>query len=336
MCRNNSTLRKFYKRNRCCYEQFSGCMSTVMQPDATYAPKVQTLNKEPSCRDKSSGNPSGAVQGCEGVSRLLRARTRLTRPQAPVLSPHLGGLFPWAVSTTQAACLAALVLWGWARRKCPRAPFPLPCFWEGRRPASHPLHWFSWPLLSFHPWGVVVAECGWGRERTGREGTPKSSPMDHIRYQAPGMMSSVWPGWRRSSAHQMLTSNPQVCRGRNLPSVSMSALKMWKKSPPNLNPKERLSPRSAPCWWKGGKKEGKQPRCVWYGGLFLVGNTQPFFLFTLITPQHKTVVLKKCFMKSKVMFSGNLYLDYKWNSANRRESLQIQDRVWNIYDLCAA
>lgn len=46
-----------------------------------------------------------------------------------------------------------------------------------------------------------------------------------------------------------------------------------------------------------------------------------------VLPLHPTVVLKMCFLKSKVMFSGNLYVNYKKNSDNRQESLQIQDRV---------
>lgn len=208
---------------------------------------------------ESSSNPRGAVQGREGTSRLPRATARLTRPQAPVRSPRLGGLFPWAVSTGQAVYLAALVLRGWARRKVPRTPLPLPPFWEGRRPASRSLLSSSWSLPTFCPWMIFAAECGWGRGGRGWESTLKKRPMEHICYQAPGAMPFVWLGWWRSSAHQMFTRNPQVCKGRNLPSVSQRALKMPKNAPPNLNPKERLSPWSAPA----GGKEGKKRESGW-------------------------------------------------------------------------
>ena len=235
-------------------------------------PRCKPSAKSCACRDKSSGDRSRAVQGCEGMSRLPRTRARLTRPQGSILSPRLGGLFPWAVSTGQAVYLAALVLWGWARRKVPRVPFPSLQFWEGRRPGSPPLHCSSWPLLSFCAWVVVAAECEWGRERRGREGSPKKSATEHIRNQAPGMMPSVWPGWQRSSAHKMFTNNPQVFKGRNLPSVSKRALKMQKKNPLPIS--TQRSNRAISLLLAGGKDRKKResgwdasgvPDCFWWG-----------------------------------------------------------------------
>lgn len=163
--------------------------------------------------------------------------------------------------------------------------------------------------------------------RRGRESAPKKNPMEYICYQAPGLMPSVWPGWQRSSAHQTFISNAKVCKGRKLSSVSKCALKMQKKFPSQSQAKGVTEPSVCSLPVEKRKKEGKGLRCVWCAGSLLVWNMQPSFLFTLIVPQHNTVILKMCFMKSKVKYSGNLCLNYKQNSANRPESLQIQDRV---------
>lgn len=60
ICRNTSTPRKFYKRNRCSYGQFSSCVSTVPQPQAQGA--------KPQLGAVHPGIKAPAVkQGCAGV-----------------------------------------------------------------------------------------------------------------------------------------------------------------------------------------------------------------------------------------------------------------------------
>jgi len=98
---------------------------------------------------------------------------------------------------------------------------------------------------------VVAAEGGWQR---GGEGAPKKSPVDRTGCQAPGMMPSMWLGWQGSSADHTFSSSPQVCQGRNLPSVSKCALKMRKKSPPVSNQRSAW----APVLLLAGEKEGRK------------------------------------------------------------------------------
>lgn len=152
-----------------------------------------------------------------------------------------------------------------------------------------------------------------------REGALKKSLTECICYQPPWMILSVWLAWKRSSALHTFTSNPRICKGRTKPSVNKCALKM-QKVPSQSQPKGATKPlvrlpverRKK----KGGTKEGKQLRCIWCAELLLVGSMEPYFLFTPPTSQQNTVMLKMCFMKSKLMFSGNLYLNYKQNSGS--------------------
>lgn len=75
ICKNTSTPRKFYKRNRCSYGQFSSCEHSA----AATRPGCKASAESCASRDKSSSSHSRAVQGCEGMPRPPRARTRLRR-----------------------------------------------------------------------------------------------------------------------------------------------------------------------------------------------------------------------------------------------------------------
>lgn len=87
-----------------------------------------------------------------------------------------------------------------------------------------------------------------------------------------------------------------------------------------------------PRWWHQRWEEERLRSALWIR-LLLVGVILPPYPNYSVAQQHSTVIVKMCFMKSEVMFSSNLYPNYKQNSDNRWESFQIKDKVWNIYDL---
>lgn len=160
----------------------------------------------------------------------------------------------------------------------------------------------------FCSWVLVVVDMerreerrGWERSREeGREGeSPKA------------VCQRDWPSHK---AH----------KGRNLPSVSKYASKMQDIPLP-------VSTQRTDRALLVTRRVRVREVAISFVYQVTVGGEH-----AAILPLHPTVILKMCFLKSKVMFTGNLYVNYKQNSDNRQESLQTQDRVWNIYDLCTA
>lgn len=160
----------------------------------------------------------------------------------------------------------------------------------------------------FCPWVLVVVDMERREERRVWEG----SRGERKEGESPKVVCRR--DWPSHKAH----------KGRNLPSVSKYASKMQEVRLP-------VSTQRTDRALLVTRRVRVREVAISFGYQVTVGGEH-----AAVLPLHPTVVLKMCFLKSKVMFSGNLYVNYKKNSDNRQESLQIQDRVWNIYYLCTA
>lgn len=171
-------------------------------------------------RDKSSSNH------CAGVWGHAEASKGQNKANETFLRPRLGAWFPCAVSTGQAGCMAAVALCGWNGSS--RDVSPSPQLWEG---------WKNpWLCLCTVLPSLRFCLCGVGAGGDGIGGGGRAPQRGALHHHPPG-----WAG--SGEMHIKLSPiMPRFWKGRNLLSAHNPALKPCKKSPPNLNPKELLSP----------------------------------------------------------------------------------------------